>query len=144
MLKTFELKKYIRNCKMLDDIWNRVQSWIIILIYQADPRDVLGITTLKAAWFILWGVGGERVGLFFLFFKQLVFHLSSEMLPDPSLSLTLTANMKHTAHYLANMKHAAHYLAFVFTSFCIYETWFHFPCHYLWKFRKHFWYPRFL
>lgn len=68
MLKTFELKKYIRNCKMLDDIWNRVQSWIIILIYQADPRDVLGITTLKAAWFILWGVGGGACWVIFFVF----------------------------------------------------------------------------
>lgn len=66
MLKNFELKKYIRNCKMLDDILNRVQSWIIILIYQAGPRDVLGITTLKAAWFFC-GEMGAGVGLFFVF-----------------------------------------------------------------------------
>ena len=53
MLKNFELKKNIRNCKMLDDIWNRVQSWIIILIYHAGHRDMLDITTLKAACFSL-------------------------------------------------------------------------------------------
>lgn len=53
--------------------------------------------------------------------KQLVFHLISEMLPDPSLDLTSSANMKHPAHYLA----------FVFTSLCIYDTWLYFPGHYL-------------
>lgn len=106
------LSRYIQNCKIFENVWNRAESWTIPLIHQLAPG-------------LCWGLQH---------WKQLAFHLNSEMLPDSSLIPSSSANKKHTTHHLAS----------AFISLHVYKAWFHFPYYYLWQFRKHFWFPRFL